>query len=399
MNARLTGALAAGLTLLAAGLSTGARIYYLLFDLLLAMLLLGLVSVAWTVCTVRIDLKGVRPRVTRGETLMTVFTVRHASLLPVSSIRVTVSVPSSCAPTQEISVHTPPFARRSFRHVIQCPHRGVYEAGVTRIAAKDMFGLFTLSKKSGSRLIRVEVLPKVPKAEEMELKAVDMGPECLARSSEDTASPSDVRLWQDGDSLKKVHWKLSMRRREVMVRTYEESARPDTLILPDLSEVTAMQDQQLSVEDCILESCLGAANAQLGAGYPVRMPLTCAAPSELSGQSPADLPGFVDALTRVRFDSPFAYEKVLVQMMARAQRTGGAVLVTSKLTLRSADLAMRMQQGGVQVKLIWVSDESREEALELLERLRMEGVWVRQIDPWQRPSRRPAQDPEDECDF
>lgn len=399
MSGRLTGVLAAMITLLAAGLSTGARIYYLLFDLLLAMLLLGIVSVLWTVWTVRIDMKGVRPRVTRGDTLMTVFTVRHTSLLPVASIRVTVSVPSSYAPTQEISVHTPPFVQRSFRHVIQCPHRGVYEAGVTKISAKDMFGLFTLSRRSQSRLLRVEVLPRVPRTEEMELKAVDMGPECLARSSEDTASPSDVRAWQDGDSLKKVHWKLSMRRREVMVRTYEESARPDTLILPDLSEVTALKDQQLNVEDCILESCLGAAKAQLEAGYPVRMPLTCANPSELAGQSAADLPGFVDALIRVRFDSPFAYEKVLMQMMARTQRTGGAVLVTAKLTLRSADLAMRMQRGGVQVKLIWVSDEAREESLEILERLRMEGVWVAQIDPWKRPSKRPEPDMGDECDF
>ena len=77
MNGRLIGALAAMITLLAAGLSTGTRAYYLLFDLLLAMILLGLVSAVWTLWTVRIDMKGVRSRVTRGDTLMTVFTVRH----------------------------------------------------------------------------------------------------------------------------------------------------------------------------------------------------------------------------------------------------------------------------------------------------------------------------------
>ena len=44
MNGRLIGALAAMLTLLAAGLSTGTRVYYLLFYVLLAMLLLGLIS-------------------------------------------------------------------------------------------------------------------------------------------------------------------------------------------------------------------------------------------------------------------------------------------------------------------------------------------------------------------
>ena len=399
MNGRLIGALAAMLTLLAAGLSTGTRVYYLLFYVLLAMLLLGLISVLWTLFTLKIDMKGVRARVNRGDTLMTVFTVRHASLLPVASVRILVNVPSSYAPTQEISVSTPPFAQRSFRHMIQCPHRGVYEAGVTKISARDVFGLFTISRKPDMKLIRMEVLPKLSSAEEMKLKSVDMGPEFLARASEDTASPSDVRAWQDGDSLKKVHWKLSMRRREIMVRTYEESARPDTLIIPDLSEITAMKDQQLTMEDCICESCLAMAKVQLEAGYPVLMPLTCAKPQEIAGRYASDLHAFADALLRVKFDSPFAYEQVLMQMMQRMQRTGGAVLCTSKLSMKTADLAMRMQRSGVQVKLVWVSDDPRDEAMELLERLKMDSVQVERIDPWKTEDKKSALDFEDDCDF
>jgi len=399
VNGRLTGALAAMLTLLAAGLSTGTRVYYLLFFVLLAMLLLGLASVLWTLFSLKIDMKGVRARVSRGDTLMTVFTVRHASLLPVASVRIQVSVPSAYSPMQEISVSTPPFVERSFRHMIQCPHRGIYEAGVTRIAARDMFGFFSVSRNPHMKLLRMEVLPKIRNAAEMKLKSVDMGPEFMARASEDTASPSDVRAWQDGDSLKKVHWKLSMRRREIMVRTYEESARPDTLIIPDLSEITAMKDQQLTMEDCICESCLAMAKAQLEAGYPVRMPLTSAKPQEISGRYASDLPAFADALLRVKFDSPFAYEQVLIQMMQRMQRTGGAVLCTSKLTMKNADLAMRMQRSGVQVKLTWVSDDPREEAMELLERLKMNGVQVERIDPWKTEGRKAALDFEDECDF
>lgn len=399
MNARLIGALFAMLTLLAAGLSTGTRVYYLLFFLLLAMLLLGVVSALWTVFTVKIDMKGVRARVNRGDTLMTVFTVRHASLLPVASVRIQVNVPSSYAPMQEISVNTPPFSERAFRHIIQCPHRGVYEAGVTRIAARDIFGFFCISRKPDMKLIRMEVLPKLNHAEEMKLKSVDMGPEFLARASEDTASPSDVRAWQDGDSLKKVHWKLSMRRREVMVRTYEESARPDTLIIPDLSEITALKDQQLTMEDCICESCLAMAKAQLDAGYPVLMPLTSAKPQEIAGRYPSDIAAFADAMLRVKFDSPYAYEKVLMQMMLRMQRTGGAVLCTSRLTMRTADLAMRMQRSGVQVKLIWISDDPRDEAMELLERVRMENVQAERVDPWKAEGRRHSVNLEDECDF
>lgn len=382
MNGRLTGVLVAAAALFAAGLSTGARIYYLLAAALLAILLLGLAAVVWTILTVHVTLKGVKPRVTRGDSLMTVFTVRHASLLPVAEIRVCLGSLSPGAAAQEISVRTPPLTERTFRHTIACPHRGVFEAGVTRVSARDLFGLVRLSRNPGMKKVSVEVLPRLNETEPMELRASDMGPEFRATASDDTASPSDVRAWQDGDSLKKVHWKLSMRRREIMVRTYEESARPDTLVIPDLSEITALKDQQLNAEDRICECCLAAANAQLSAGYPVRMPLLSARPSEIAGQFPADSAAFADALMRASFDSPYAYEKVLALMLARMQRTGGAVLVTARLTAKCADVALRMQRSGIRTKFIWVTDEPREESLALLERLKMENVLVECVDPW-----------------
>ena len=382
MNARRAGYLLAMAALLAAGLSTGTRMYYLLFCLLLAMLALGAVSALWTLLSVRVEMKGARTRVNRGDTLQTVFTVRHRCLLPVAAIRITMSVPSAYAPSLEVNVSTPPFSARTFRQVIPCPHRGIYEAGIARISVVDVFGMLRFSRRPKLRPIRLEVLPRAEDVAPLPLKNSDQGPEYLSRAAEDNASPSDVRSWQEGDELKKIHWKLSLRKRELLVRTYEETARPDTLIIPDLAELTALKDQQLTQEDCICEACLSAAKAQLEAGYPVRMPLVAARPSEIAGQFPADFPAFTEALLRVRFDSAYPYEQVLTLMLARSQRTGGAVLVTARLSSRIADMAMRMQQTGIATKLIWVSDDARDESMALVERLRMSGVQAERRNPW-----------------
>lgn len=382
LSARRVGYALCMAALLSAGLSTGTRFYYLIFFMLLMMLLLGALSVVWTLWSVRVELKGVRARVTRGDSLMTVFSVRHSSLLPVSAIRVTLSIPSGFDAGQEVNVTTPPFAARTFRQVMNCPHRGIYEAGVTKISVSDVFGMISLSRKPNLRLLRMEVRPKVTDIDPMLLQNTDMGPEFLSAASEDNASPSDVRKWQDGDELKKIHWKLSLRKRELMVRTYEESARPDTLIIPDLQQTSALRDQELTLEDCICEASLNAAKAQLEAGYPVRMPLTNGRPFELAGQFATDFPAFLDAMLKVTFDSPYDYERVLMLMLARLQRTGGAVLVTARLTTRIADLVMRMQQSGITTRLVWVSDDAREENMTMLERLKMGGVLAERLDPW-----------------
>ncbi len=369
--------------MLAAGLSTGTRLYYLIFYALLAMLLLGAVSVAWTLMTLKFQLRGVRARVIRGERMPAVFTVRHACPLPVAAIRIHLSVPSACAPVQQVNVSCGPFRSRTFRQVIPCPHRGVYEAGVTRVSVEDVFGLVCLKRGPGSKPVRLEVLPRARTAEPLPPSAVDQGPPIISRATEDNASPSDVRSWQEGDELKKVHWKLSLRKRELLVRTYEETARPDTLVIPDLAEISALRDERLTLEDCVCEAALGAAEAQLRAGYPVRMPLVGARPSEIGGQFPADLPAFTDALLRVRFDSPYGYEEVLRLMLARFQRTGAAVLVTARLTTRIADMAMRMQRSGVAIRLVWVSDDARDESMALIERMKMGGVRASRLDPWE----------------
>ncbi len=380
MSARLIGVLAAMIALLAAGLTTGARIYYYLFMILGLLIAYALVSVLWLLATVRVSMKDMKGRALRGDRLMAILSVEHRALLPVGSLRVLLQVPGSVS--QEISVAAPPFSRRNFRSMVHCAHRGDYELGVARIAAEDIFGLFDFSRKCSRKLMRIEVCPRAAEMAQMELRASDIGPEFRARASEDNASPSDVRKWQDGDELKKVHWKLSLRKHELMVRTFEESARPDTLILPDLSEISALQDQKLTIEDCICEAALGAAKAQLEAGYPVRMPLQSRRPQEIAGRSVADLPGFADALMRVQFDSLYPYEQVLTLMQRRMQRTGGAMLVTSRLTTRTADIAMRMQRTGMQVKFIWITDAPRDEALEMLERMKMAGVLVASVNPW-----------------
>jgi len=380
VSGRLIGVLAAMLALIGAALATGTTIYYYLFFILLLILVFALASALWTLLSARVSMRGVRGRVARGDKLMTILTLSHRSLLPAGSLRVSLNVPGSVS--QELSFSAAPFARHSYRNVIVCAHRGNYEVGIRSMTAEDLFGLFEFTRKSKKKLMRVEVYPRAMDLPCMQLKPSDIGPEFRSRATEDAASPSDIRKWQDGDELKKVHWKLSLRKRELMVRTFEESARPDTLIIPDLSEIQALADQRLTMEDCICDACLGAAKAQLEGGFPVRMPLQSGRPQELSGKSMADIAAFTDALMRVNFDSPYPYEQVLTLMLARMQRTGGAVLITSRLSSRTADIVLRMQRMGIQTQLLWITDAPRNEALEMLERLKMAGAIVRQINPW-----------------
>ena len=113
MKGRLIGVIAAMAALLAAALATGNKIYYNFFFLLLVMIVFSASSVVWMLFSVRVSMKGVKPRVSRGEKLMTIVSVQHRCILPAGSLRVALNVPGGSGSLQEISVNAQQFAKKN----------------------------------------------------------------------------------------------------------------------------------------------------------------------------------------------------------------------------------------------------------------------------------------------
>lgn len=370
------------LTILAVALSTGGAIYYLLFACMAAMALLALETVLATLFFTRVQADMRERRVTRGESVSVRVVLRRQSVLPVGGISLAVASPADEGASVRLDVDLPPFRAKEYRYSLNCPHRGRYEVGVSRLTVADVFGLFRFSRSLNARLLRLDVLPRVIPVPPMRLDPSDVGPQARVLKVEDAASPSDVMLWQQGDELKRVHWKLTMRRRELMVKVFEESARPDTLVLMDLSPVGGPGGQRLLVEDALCEAAASAVQAQLAAGWPVRMPLASPSPTELSAQAPAEFGQFLDMLTGLSFDGEYSFEQVLALEMRRMQRTGGVILLTAKLNASIVDIAVRMRMLDMRVRVVWVTDCSRREATEMMSLLDASDVDVQRVDPW-----------------
>ncbi len=392
MTARTAVFVLVALTLLVIALSTGTTVYYLLAIMLLMMTLLSLISVLVTLVTLRVKASAQRRRVSRGDSVAISLTLSRKSFLPIGAVELDVSTPGENREIGYMTLSVPPFRERQYRYTIRCTHRGIYEVGVSRISVSDVFGLFTFSRSLSGPSARVTVSPRLRRLPPMVIQPGDMGSQGRVHMTEDRASPSGVRDWQDGDSMKNVHWKLTARRRELLVRTFEESARPDVLLLMDASPVNALKSHIRTIEDSLCEAALGAALAQLTAGHTVRMPLNTTTPAEPCGQAPADIARFVDVLTSLVFDSPYSFEQVMTLEMRRLQRTGALIIVTTRLNASLAELAMRISQLGVQVRYIWVAEIVHAEHEALKKRLELSGMTVDIINPWQQGVKANAQD-------
>lgn len=374
--------IAAMLTFWIIGLSTGISVFYLQAIVIALMLGIGLISAVAGLLSVRVTIGCAERTVPKGKSIQAMVTVWYLSPLPVKTVQVRLALPEGNSSNAEVEVPVVPFRKNNCRLELLAAHRGVYPLGLQRICVRDVFGMWALKLPKTMTFGTVEVLPRARKLPILDLAAADMSSSALTRLTEDNASPSDIRQWVQGDALKKVHWKLSMRRQELMVRTYEESIRPDTLILLDLYPLNIPRKHALTVEDALCETAAAMARSRLEADYPVRMPLMSAQPTEISGASVADIPAFVTALSRVRFNGEYPFEKVCALEMRRMQRVSGVILVSSHLTPRMVDFIMQLQQTGIQTTMCWITDSHREEENRRLARLRSHGIRAWTIDPW-----------------
>lgn len=381
MNRRWMVFLLALVTVLLAALSTGSMFYYVISVTMAVMMALSFLSALVTLFSAQIGFQMPTVTVRRTESLPMQITVRHRCPLPVAALYITLSLPEDSSTVDELVISPRPFFTTSLKYMLKCPHRGIYQVGVDTLWVSDVFGLFTLRRVINDRSIVLTVQPNVASIAALDLASGENGPESMTHNTDDMSSPSSVRAYVEGDSLKKVHWKLTMRKRELIVRQYEEAARPDTLIIMDCGAISATREMALDVEDAMCEVAAAVALSQLREGFPVRMPLTGAQPLEVSGQSLADFGRFLTALTEVKFDGDNPFESVLELETRRLTRSGGAVIITQRMNTQISDMALRMKRSGLKVRLYWVSDSQRQDALTMLMRLTGMGVQVKRVSP------------------
>ena len=127
-----------------------------------------------------------------------------------------------------------PGGHRELNYQIHSDTRGKFTIGPLRVRVADAFGLVEIGRSfsATSTLVvtpRIFPLPRVT-ASSSWLGDGDGGMRTISAIGEDDAAP---RLYQDGDGLRRVHWKSTARYGQLMVRREEHQWRNSASIFLD----------------------------------------------------------------------------------------------------------------------------------------------------------------------
>ena len=381
MKLKLSLPLAVAFTLLTVAVCTGSQLFLLLFILILLIMAGAVLSVLWVAATLQVDGGLSGETVRRGDDLTLSVRVRHRGMIPVAPLLLDLVEPSGNR-DREIRLKNMPHRLQSIKLPVHAAHVGTFSVGMRSCTVEDLLCLVrkrVLLKQTSFDLV---VLPRTFEVEPLELAPGDPGTELMARATEDLSAPSDIRNYQPGDAMKKIHWKLSLRKGELMVRKFDEPVLQDVLILMDCSRPPSWGHPQAEADlrDALLETTASVLTAQHATDHQIRLPLP--------GNHPVDvdksmgLPIALDYLARVDFTQTDRFERVLSLECSRLRKVGCVVIVSARLNIPMVDIMIRMHRSGPNIRVYLVTFAPEDEnVLPLIARLRHAGIDVSYVTP------------------
>lgn len=382
MTGRLYTVVMALLFTLLCALSLGGRLFHLLSFLLLAMLLIAALSVLSGALGLALTQQLDAVKAERGKSVQLTASLRYTGILPLAPVEMMLRLPEG-----EGSFLLEPRLMRSVSASFPCPmrHVGAFQVGVERMQISDVFGLFRIKRRLRAPLPRALSLPRAFDIDKLSFPPQDDGRMVSNRSGEDVTSPEDTRAYRQGDQLKRIHWKLSQRAGELIVRRFEVPAPPDTLILLDCTDpigAAAGEDGLFRLRDTLCETALSAAKEQMQGHAPVRVPLYGAQSFEFHADDMSQLPRLKEELAAQSFEGGQPFRQILDLELRRMRRTGASIVITTRMDADIVEAVNNIRRSGPSVRFYFVSFEpDREEYRPFIARMQRHLVEVCYVTP------------------
>ncbi len=241
---------------------------YLSFLMLVFVILLPFVSWLLTLLavrktTVRLEMKS--PVANKKEDFLLNILLKNTSIFPVARARLKFCcVNSLCGKKQNetlfLSVNAN--AQLAVEHRMQSQYCGKITAELTQIKYYDYLGIITIKQKP-SICTEAFVIPKIQFIDAQIDTATNT---CLESSTyskvkqgDDPSEIFDIRPFRSGDRLRSIHWKLSSKLDELMVKEFSLPTDSEVLLLtellaPDMIEVDTIVEVLATLSHFLLEN-------------------------------------------------------------------------------------------------------------------------------------------------
>jgi len=261
---------------------------------------------------------------------------------------------------REVVLTRRPGRRLTGRYVVPALPRGRYRFEETRVVLEDPFGLASAElvlEGSGALLV-------YPRLAELDDLFTETGSQQLEGRRLLLRRPTgfdvhSVREWEEGESLRMVHWPSTARRGALMVKELEDAPRDEVAVLLDAAEGVDVGEAPESSFEAQVRAAgtLVWAHARRGR----RAVLVVNGRSVQShgiGTEESDLRGALEVLAGIEPDGVLPASALLAEEASRAARALEVVVVTARLPADLVERLVARSSRGLPASVVYVDASS-----------------------------------------
>ena len=210
-----------------------------LFVFMLILPVVSFIFVLISRASVRVDVDCDNTRVEKDADVEYEIRIANGSFIPLPFLEAHIIVPEDggvrCT-DRRMMVSLAPGGVTVIKHKVRFHYRGRYDIGVLDMRVKDVLGLFS-APLDDSVTRTVIVFPRMLELAGAKESATTEVPTDLTRRAitSERSEQANIREYVGGDALKDIHWKLSAKVDELLVRDYNINDQRHTYVVCDLN--------------------------------------------------------------------------------------------------------------------------------------------------------------------
>lgn len=224
--------------------------------------------------------------------------------------------------------------------------RGYYELGDIEITLRDVFRLFSFKKTIASEAALM-VYPEVINLYSFNISASQQLGELRVfdPAFEDKSRIASLRSYQDGDSMKRVHWSMTAKKGDVIVKNYENRGDTYVAMLVDNEMHHYLRDVDRRLEDKVVDAALCMTNYCLT--HNIEMTLDTQQreiPVHITGRQKSDLKPFLETFALFQGNGRQDFKTFMLSRINTIPKGATVIVVTPNLD-------KEMGARGIQLKM------------------------------------------------
>jgi len=315
-----------------------------------------------------------------GEIIKISTDIENTSFLPIPYIAINTEIFSNVFWDRKSLnyITLGPRSEATFEEQIKCEHYGFYSMDSIKVSIQDVFGIFTISKHIKSDFT-IRVYPKWYDLSSIPFSSYQQTGDALKKyhMTEDFADIGGIRQYRDGDNVKRVHWKLSAKRDELLVKDFEFSSNAQICVIMDTykgdyangNDAAMLSEKVAECAASIIYYCL---NKGMHTGLMYQEGEHVA----IWADNTQAFPAFLDSIIMTKMDGEIPLSDLMLKDVSGILWGSTILILTPFLSNATLLTMVTLKNMGYDVRCVYFGDKEKDEQENAVAYLRECGVQV-----------------------